>query len=132
MNKVTFLAVLGDNESIAPNETKIVTRKNWGKGIPNVVKAARGCGNDVGLPKLKKQKTAEEDEEDKVDKVADNVSTQWIPQNPKDGAPSPANNKKRKADNETPLEVNFGTTNKVSPPTTKRMAPIVLIRLILT
>ena len=52
MNKVSFLAVPGGDESIAPNETNIVTRTNWGKGIPTAVKAARGCGNDVELPKL--------------------------------------------------------------------------------
>ena len=55
-----------------------------------------------------------------MDEVADNVRTQSIPQNPKDGAQSPANDKKRKAENQTPLKGNFGATNKVSSPTTKK------------
>ena len=117
MNKVSFFADPGGNESIAPDETNIVTRKNWGKKIPNAVKAVRGCGNDVALSKFKKQKTAEADE---VDKATDNVPTHTVPQNLKDGAPSPANDEKRKADNETPLKGNFGATNKVSPPTCGR------------
>ena len=81
-----FLAVPGGDKSISPNETNIVTSKNWGNRITNTVKAGRGCGNDVRLPKLKKKKTARED---KVDEVVDNVPTQSIPQNPKHGAPSP-------------------------------------------
>ena len=120
MNRVYFLAVPGGDESIAPNETNIVMSKNWGDRITNAVKATRGCGNDVGLPKLKKQKTAEVDENNEVDEVADNVPTQSIPQNPKDGAPSPANDKKRKAENQTTLKGNFDATNKVSPLTTKK------------
>ena len=40
--------------------------------------------------------------------------------NLKDGAPSQANDKKRKAETFTPLKGNFGATNKVSCPTTKK------------
>ena len=69
------------------------------------------------MPKFKKQKTAKADE---VNKATDNIPTQSIPQHLKDGAPSPANNKKRIADNETTLNSNFGATNKVSPPTCSR------------
>ena len=72
------MAVPGGNKSIAPDETNIVTSKNWGKQIMSAVKAARGCGNDVGLLKLKKQKTTE------VDEAAVNVPTHSIQQNFKD------------------------------------------------
>ena len=71
----------------------------------------RGCGDDVTLPKFKKQKTDET-----ADQSTSNVATQSIPQNPKEvapGAPSPANDKKRKAETGTPLTGNFGDTNKV-------------------
>ena len=77
MNKVSFLAVPSIDKSIAPDETHIVTRKNRGKGIPNTVEDVRGCGNNVALPKFKKQKTAEADE---VDEVTANVPTQSISQ----------------------------------------------------
>lgn len=85
-----FLTVPGGDESIALNKTNIVTVENWGKGVINTVKSTRGCGNDVALPKFKKQKTAET-----ADQSTANVPAQSIPQ-PKDGAPSPSNHKKKK------------------------------------
>ena len=54
MNRVYFVAVPGGDESIAPDETNVVTSNNWGKNITKAIKAARGCGNDAVLPKLKK------------------------------------------------------------------------------
>ena len=50
MKGVYFMAVCRGNESIAPNETNIVTSKNWGERITNAVKAVRVCGNNVVLP----------------------------------------------------------------------------------
>ena len=44
------MAVSSGKEIIAPNETNIVTSKNWGKGITSAVKAARGCGKNVSFP----------------------------------------------------------------------------------
>ena len=50
MNGVYFTAVHGGDESIAPNETNIVTSKNLGDRITNTIKAARVCDNNVALP----------------------------------------------------------------------------------
>ena len=48
--RVLYGCVRGGDELIAPNETNIVTSKNWSERINNTVKAARGCGDDVALP----------------------------------------------------------------------------------
>ena len=45
-----FIAVRGGDESIAPNETNIVTSKNWGDQTTNAVKAVRGCDKNLVLP----------------------------------------------------------------------------------
>ena len=77
------MAVPGGDESIAPDETNIVTSYNWGKNITKAIKAARGCGNDTVLPKLKKQKTDKKDDDSEA-----NASTRLVSQTPKGGAPA--------------------------------------------
>ena len=113
MNRVYFVAVPGGDESIAPDETNVVTSNNWGKNITKAIKAARGCGNDAALPKLKKQKTDKKDDDSEA-----NASTRSVPQTPKDGAPAQGNGAKRKA---VALEDSSGETSKrITPPSTKR------------